>query len=712
MKQWMGKWIGFPQCPADVAPVFQKVLQLSAVPEQAQVLVSGLGCYVLYINGQRVGEDILQPAFTDYNKTVFYNHYDVTQYLRDGENVLEVILGNTWYHEQQATDWLFHTAPWKDFPRLLLELWAGERLLCKTDSSWLCAQSKIFFNSLRCGERYDATRQVSFTRHATVVPPPAGVLKEQNIQPIRVSAYLEPVNCITQARYWGSNTAQLIYDFGVNLTGNLEITVKGARGGSVRLSYFEKLLDNGLPDTCQLTGGLHRVADRDSFQKEVYILSGEGEEKWHSEFCYHGFRYVAVQGEFESLSLRARFFHTALNPAGNVETDHTVVAMLHSAVKQSALTNYHHIPTDCPHREKLGWTADGYLSVEQMLYNFDMRTAYGKWMDDFVDSQQKSGTIPCIVPSTAWGHSFNCGPCWDLALFEIPWQLYRHYADTSYLRQTFEAQKKYMDYLPGILEDGVCSFGLSDWLAPVNFGAISPDEAVITMACGRICERFAQCCAVLGETEAACEANSLRDHIRRAYVAKYADLDIPSQTLYAMELAFGFCDDRDATFRMLVRNVEAADCQIRGGVFAAKYVLDVLSENGRFDLAYRMATQPNYPGWVYMANVNSGTLGEDWGGGKSGNHHLMSHIGAWFYKALAGIQIDENAPGFARVKLQPHIPEDMTNFCGWHDTAYGRVCVSWDAEYLYVDTPVPAQLDWMGSTVTLQPGSYRYNREA
>ena len=113
-----------------------------------------------------------------------------------------------------------------------------------------------------------------------------------------------------------------------------------------------------------------------------------------------------------------------------------------------------------------------------------------------------------------------------------------------------------------------------------------------------------------------------------------------------------------------------------------------------------------------MANVNSGTLGEDWGGGKSGNHHLMSHIGAWFYKALAGIQIDENAPGFARVKLQPHIPEDMTNFCGWHDTAYGRVCVSWDAEYLYVDTPVPAQLDWMGSTVTLQPGSYRYNREA
>jgi alpha-L-rhamnosidase len=220
-----------------------------------------------------------------------------------------------------------------------------------------------------------------------------------------------------------------------------------------------------------------------------------------------------------------------------------------------------------------------------------------------------------------------------------------------------------------------------------------------------------QSCEVLGEVGLAREAKELRDQIRQAYIAKYADLDIPSQTLYAMELAFDFCDDREATFQKLVQNVETADCQIRGGVFAAKYVLDVLTENGRFDLAYKMATQPNYPGWVYMTNVNAGTLGEDWGGGKSGNHHLMSHIGAWFYKALAGIQIDEAAPGFASVKLQPHIPADMDNFCAWHDSPNGRVSVSWDAEYLYVDTPVPAQFVWQGCTTILQPGSYRYNRE-
>lgn len=710
MRKWIGKWIGYPQCPANVAPIFQKKVQLSEIPGSVQAYVSGLGCYVLYINGHRVGEDILQPAFTDYTKTVLYNTYDVTAYLCSGENLIQVMLGNTWYNEQQPTDWQFHTAPWKDFPRMILEIWAGEDLLCKSDSSWLCAQSKVFFNSLRCGERYDATRQVSFTRHAAVVPPPAGNLKAQMIQPIRVSEYIEPVKCITQARYWGSDTAQLIYDFGINLSGNLEVIVSGARGGSVRLTYFEKLLDNGLPDTCQLTGGLHQVADRDSFQREVYILGGEGEEKWHSEFCYHGFRYVMVQGEFDSLALRARCFHTQLAPAGDIITDHPVIAKLHSAVKQSGLTNYHHIPTDCPQREKLGWTADGYLSAEQMLFNFDMFSAYGKWMDDFVDSQQPSGTIPCVVPSTAWGHSFNCGPCWDLALFEMPWQLYRYSGDAACLEKTFETQKKYMDYLPGILEDGLCSFGLSDWLAPVNFGPISPDEAVITMACGRICERFAQCCQVLGERELERKAQMLRNQIRTAYLAKYADLDIPSQTLYAMELAFDFCDDREATFQKLVENVENADCQIRGGVFAAKYVLDVLTENGRFDLAYRMAIQPAYPGWVYMANVNSGTLGEDWGGGKSGNHHLMSHIGAWFYKALAGIRIDDAAPGFAGVKLQPHIPADIANFRAWHDTPYGRVCVSWDDKYLYVETPVSAQLVWMGSITSLQPGSYRYSR--
>ncbi len=678
----------------------------------ASVFVSGLGAYVLHINGKRVGEDILQPAFSDYNKTVYYNRYDVAQLLRSGENTICVTLGNVWYNEQQATEWQFHTAPWKDTPRLILELWADEALICQSDAAWVCAASKTVFNSLRCGERYDATRQVVFARNATVVPPPGGVLKEQIIAPIRVSKIYEPVKVITQARYWGSKATQLIYDFGINLSGNVELTVKGRRGDSVRLTYFEKLLDNSLPETSQLTGGLYNAADRDSFQTDVYTLSGDGIEVWHSEFGYNGFRYVAVLGEFEELNLRARCFHTALPPAGDIETDHLLIAKLQAAAKQSTVTNYHHIPTDCPQREKLGWTCDGWLSAEQALFNFDMVNAYRKWMDDFADSQRPSGAIPCVVPSTAWGHSFNCGPCWDLALFEIPWQMYRYMGEISCLRQSLEAQRRYMHYLPGILEDGLCSFGLSDWLAPVNMGRLSPDEAVITLACGRICQRFAQICTALGEQDCAKDALLLRSTIRNAYIKKYADLNVSSQTIYALELAYDFTDDRKETFAKLVSAVEAANCHINGGIFAAKYVLDVLTEGGRFDLAYNIAMQTDYPGWGYMASVNSGTLGEDWGGGKSGNHHFLSQISAWYYKALAGIRIDESALGFRRVFLQPHIPADVANFRAWHETPYGRLEVAWDPDSLVVLIPEGVTATFIHGSLQqeLTGGSYRFER--
>lgn len=713
MKKWLAKWIGYPQCPVHTAPAFQRKVTLHALPASAEVYVSGLGAYVLYINGQRVGEDILQPAFSDYNKTVYYNHMDVTEYLHQGENTLCVVLGNVWYHEQQATDWQFESAPWKDFPRMILELWTEEALLCKTDAQWLCAQSRTIFNSLRCGERYDASRTVDFKKHATVVPPPRGIMKEQTIAPIRVCQTYEPVQIITQARYFGSRETQLIYDFGINLSGNVELIVKGKPGATVTLTYFEKLLSNGLHEESLLARGLHSAQDRGIFQKDVYTLCGEGEEHWHSEFGYNGFRYVGVRGDFDSLKLQARCFHTILPQAGDIEADHPLITKLQAAVKQSTLTNFHHIPTDCPHREKLGWTCDGGLSAEQALFNFDIVSAYSKWMADFADSQQLSGAIPCVVPSTSWGHSFNCGPCWDQTLFEIPWQMYLYTADESYLRQTFDVQRRYMEYLPGILEDGLCSLGLSDWLAPVNMGTLSPDEAVITLLCGRICQRFAQISHVLRECESEEQALQLRDLIRKAYLDKYADLDVDSQTVYALQLMFDFTDDRDATLQKLIRNVQRVNYHVNGGVFTAKYLLDALTLHGRFDLAWKVSEQTDYPGWGYNASVNSGTLGEDWGGGQSGNHHFLSEISAWYYKALAGIRIDENNPGFRNVVLQPNTPSQIGSFRAWHATPFGKLEVSWDRNSLFVEIPegVTASFRYGGQERTLSYGCYQFSRE-
>lgn len=712
MKQWSAKWIGFAQCPAHTAPVFQKIFSLEQLPAQAQIYISGLGAYVLYVNGARVGEDIMQPAFSDYTKTVYYNIYDLKDYLIPGENTLQVVLGNLWYNEQQPSDWQFSTAPWKNFPRMIAEVWLDGRLAVRSDSSWDCAQSQTVFNSLRCGEEFDATREVVFDRKAQVVVPPGGILTEQTIQPIRVCKIYQPVKIHTIARYFGSTSKQLVYDFGINLSGNVQITVRGKRGAKVTLTYFEQLLDNGLALITPLSDGMRNLSDRGRFQTDTYTLRGEGTETWHSEFGYNGFRYVRVFSEADELEMHARCFHTVLNPAGGISCDNPLINKIHSAILQSTLTNFHHMPTDCPHREKNGWTADAYLSAEQAYFNFDMTTAYAKWMHDFADSQQLSGSIPCIVPSSAWGHYAHCGPCWDVALFEIPWQMYRYTGEIRHLRDSYPTMRKYMDFLPTILEDGLCCHGLSDWLAPVNMGDLSPDEAVITLLSGHICQLFHKIARILEQPEDAALAGALADEIRNAYLRKYADLELDTQSMYALELAFDFTDNRKKTLQKLLRAVEKADCHIVGGVFAAKYLLDVLTEAGYFNLAYRIAMQEDYPGWGYLAARNSGTLGEDWGGGKSGNHHFLSEIGAWYYKALAGIRIDDRSPGFRHIFLQPNIPADLNCFQAWHQTPFGKVSVAWDTTQLQIQIPegVTASFYYGKTNQTLTPGSYCFPR--
>lgn len=707
------RWIGHPGCPDDTAPVFVQKIHFAQLPSCCTVVISGLGAYVLSINGRRVGEDILQPAFSDYNKTIYYNNYDITAYLCAGENRIEVTLGNVLFNEQQKTDWQLESASWKGTPRFIAEFYAEGKLILQSDDTWMCGESRITFNSLRCGEHYDATRVVAFDHNVTILPAPLGVLREQTILPIRVSGVFEPVKVMKAGVYVGILTKKNIYDFGINLSGNVEIIGTAKRGTKLVIRYFERLLDNMSPDFSCLTGGFHMEEDRNRFQRDEYIFSGEGIETWHSEFGYNGFRYVIVEGDFDTLEVKARCFHTQLLSAGDIDCDNELIMKIHRAVKQSTRTNYHHLPTDCPHREKNGWTGDAHLSAEQAYFNFDMTNAYEKWMQDFIDSQEPSGKVPCIVPSSDFGYTYDIWPCWDGALILIPWQMYRYTGEIRHLQRNYEMMCCYAAYLQRFIKDGLCAEGVCDWLALLDVGDIVPREATITMFCGHMISVLAKIAEILNRNTEAESFRGLHDTIRCAFLKKYGDLTVNDQTFYAMQLMFDFTDDRETTLNRLVASVEYADCHITGGIFCSKYLLDALTDNGRFDLAYKVASQKDFPGWGYLVDVNSGTLGENWLGGQSGNHHMFSEIGAWYYKALAGFRIDDSAPGFRRVLIEPHIPEDVHNFSAYHMTPYGKLAITWNDTSITLEIPeeTTASFIYRGSEKVLQGGYYCFVRE-
>ena len=671
----LAKWIGCPDCTG--TPLFEKRFRIDKMPETAVMEISGLGFYVLSVNGKRVGDALLQPAFSAYDRTVYYNVPDVKPYLNEGENVVRVELGNGWYNEEQASAWRFEQAMWRDKPKFICELKLDGETALVSDRSWKCGSSQRTFNSLRCGETIDHRIVPELDKNAAIVQMPMGVLKEQTIQPIRVRRRIEPKDVL-----WHHDSART-YDFGVNLSGDVEIRAKGSRGAKITVIMCEQIMDDGGAVMERI--GEHVYSKR--FQEDEFILSGEGEEVFSGEFSYKGFRYARVwySGEVEILDICARQFHTDLPAAGGIETDYAPVQQLHNACVQSTLTNFHHMPTDCPHREKNGWTGDAQLSCEQMLFNFDMFAAYDKWLDDIADCQMPSGMIPAIAPTSLWGYKECSGISWDLALFELPWQMYRYSGEVRWLEKWYGNMRRYIGYMEASADNYVSVRGLDDWVPDERTHAI-PRDALLTGCAYRAADIFLNAAKLLGKKEDIAYAEELKANIKKAFDEHFGNDDYESSTYLGMVLMYGLAKDRAAAAARLNEVIIREGYHITGGIFGSKYILNALSENGYFDTAWKVANNEEAPGWRFMLTRTGGsTLGEGWRGGSSRNHHMFSEIGAWFYKALAGIRIAE--AGFGKVDILPHIPEEIRTFSAWHETPFGKITVGWNEKELTVTVP-------------------------
>ena len=706
---WQAKWIArTTDTRSNPAPLLRRSFHLDGPVKQARVSVCGLGYYELYLNGGKVGNHLLDPGYTRYDRRDLYVTYDVTAQLQSGANAVGVMLGNGWFNCHTKAVWNFHDAPWRAAPKLLLQLRVdyadGRSETILSDESWKCSTGAIVFDSIYGGETYDARLEKSGWATAAYddsswdpvkrVASPAGQLAAQMMPPITLAQTLKPVK-ITEPK-----PGVFVVDVGQNLAGMAELHVTGAAGTRVQMRYGERLFADGSLDTRNIEMHVKKLGAEQQYQTDTYILKGGGTaEIYASRFTYHGFQYVEVTGFPGKPTLdnfRARFIHSAVAKAGEFSCSNTMLNAIQRAADWSFLSNLQGIPTDCPHREKNGWTGDAHLACEQAQFNFFPAPVHQKWLNDIGDEQKPGGQLPGTVPTAGFGYTWGNGPAWDSAFLLIPYYEYLYYGDTENFRRHYDGMKRYVDYLGTRAQDGIVNIGLNDW-APwkTKTGAAITDTAyyfvdakIVALAAGW-----------LGKKQDALKYTELAAAIRAAFNKRFyqpdsALYDNGSQTALSCALYQDLVvpANKPRVLANLVAAVEKAGNHIDTGILGAKYLLNALLDNGRADVAYRMVAQQDQPSWGWWLGQGATTLWEQWNGSESRNHIMFGDVSAWFYKALAGIQPDPQAPGFKHFFITPQVVGDLTAARGAYDSIRGRIVSDWqvvNGEFI-LDLTIPA----------------------
>lgn len=678
------------------SPYYRKSFEVNGDVKQAYAIVAAAGLYELSINGERQGDHFLDPMFTHFDKRILSVMYDITPVLTQGENVIGVQLGNGWYNHQSTAVWFFDQAVWRNRPsftaQVRIEYTDGRVDTLVTDKSWLTTDSPVIFNSIYTAEHYDARREiadwnrpgcdVSSWANVVVVPAPTSRIEAQMTVPVRVVARYKA------SRFEAINDTCYVYHFPENMAGTVELSVVGKAGTVVRLKHGEMLNTDGTVNQANIDYHYRPTDNSDPFQTDVVILK-EGRTCFTPKFNYKGFQYVEVTSSepvaLDANSVVALKMHSDVPEVGRFVSSSDLLNKIWQATNNSYLANLFGYPTDCPQREKNGWTGDAHIAIETALYNFDAITVYEKWLADFIDSQRSDGVYPCIVPTSVWGFDWANGVDWTSAAIIIPWEIYRFYGDTTLLRRMYPSVVKYVDYIRSIAPDNLTDWGLGDWI-PVH----SKSDVTLTTSIYYYVDVdiLAKTAALLGYTCDAALYGDLASQIKEAINNRYLDKErgiyaSGTQTELAMPLYWGIVPEEHRTrvAEQLNRRVIADSCHLDVGLLGSKALLGALSDNGYPETAYRVATQQTYPSWGYWIKNGATTLHENWRidvvVDNSLNHIMFGEIGAWLYKTLGGLHIDESRPAFGHVLLRPYFPDDLDSLEVEHESPYGRIAVSW-----------------------------------
>lgn len=668
------------------APVLERVFTLDEVPHKAVLSLAVAGWHEVSVNGVRVGDEVLSPVTCQPDLRLSSVSRDISKYLKRGENTISVILGNGWFNCLSKDTWGFCKAPWVAAPMVCGELVADGATLFTTDDGWIAYDSPIVFNALRNGEWYDARkegRRENLRRAKVVKYTPYAVVSPEDAAPCRVFDPVAPVRTIPAA------DGGTIYDFGTLRAGWCEIEVVGETGAKVTIDY-----DEILTATNTLLGRIARFAcfgderDPNPFQHDEYTLAGRPDgERWHPRFTYHGFRYARVktEGKVELKSITSVFVHSAFGSAGLIETSDSVFSRLQDATRRSYLANFTGIPTDCPHREKNGWTGDTQLAMETGLWNFDAKDGYVHFLRMAIDAQRRNGQVPCILPcSPSFGFFWGSGPAYDAILFEIPWQLYRFYGDDAPAREAYGAMKKYLDFIATKARaDGLVEYGLGDWSAPKSV-KVAPTLLTDSAYVYEFHRRVAFWAERFGEPDVAERCRSAAATVKSAFNKAfykgngvYAGGELTS---LAAPLYFeGLCADGEATkvAAELLRRVREQRHRANFGILGAKWVPRALAKYDFIDDAWRFFTQPEEPGWAAWMREND-TLLESFDSDtyrESHVHIMFGDLSAWGYEYAAGIVPLE--PGFRKVAIRTRPISGVDSFVAVRKTPFGDIRAGW-----------------------------------
>lgn len=708
--EWKARWIGENQMsnPGETdkdhtrlaARYLRKPFSINKEVKRATLYISGLGSSESYLNGKRISEDIFAPMPSHYPTRVYYNVYDVTDLLQQGDNLLGVVLGNGRYFAMRNPGMLTYGLP-SLLAQLEMVYTDGTTEQVVSDTSWkVTSQGPIIANNEFDGEEYDARKELkgwntaqyddSAWKTAELMDEPQGKLVAQPNPNLTIQDTVKPIQVIARS------DGKYILDMGQNMVGWLNVQLKGKAGKPITLKFAEILN----PDTTLYLANL-----RSAKVTDVYTPASDAAFTWEPSFVYHGFRYVEVDGldyRPEPSDFSGYVIYDEMSTTGKFKSSNPLVDQIHKNAYWGIRGNYRGMPTDCPQRdERLGWLGDRVTGASGEAYLFNNALLYNKWLQDIEDSMSPEGSISDVSPK--YWTIYNDDVTWPAAFFTVAEMLHRQFGDDSAIRRHYPAMKKWMQHMEQTaMQDYIITKDTyGDWCMPPEEQHLIHSQDPARKTDGSILGtsvyynllhlmmKFADIC---GKSEDIAGYQQLADKMKEAYNKKFfnpetAQYGNNTVTANMLSLRLGLVPEgyEQKVFDNIVQKTEVDfKGHVSTGVLGIQHLMRGLTEYGRKDLAYKILTNEDYPSWGYMINKGATTIWELWNGDtadpamNSANHvMLLGDLLIWYYEDLAGIKCADDAVAFKKIEMSPVLPEGLDYVDASYESAYGTIESEW-----------------------------------
>lgn len=731
------------------APYFRKEFYLEDNADSLEITVCGLGFYRLWINGAEITKGIIAPYVSNPDDIKYYDNYDITDLTVNGKNVIGIMLGNGMLNNPGGEIWDFEKASFRRSPCVAFTVEGanknGEKIFFEADESVLCAESPLYFDDFRSGERYDATKEIkgwnepAFDagkwKNAKLCNAPEGtprICEAEAVKPTgeilypvsiikgsladdyvihKKMAYIEPFEKPLMKEGY-------IYDFGVNKAGVPLLKIKGKKGQRIELQFGEYLTDRG-----ELTYRNINFYPDGYAQRDVFICSGE-EDTFMPYFTYHGARYCIVMGITEEQAteelLSFAVCNSALRDTASFNCSDETANKLYNMCKVSDLANFFYFPTDCPHREKNGWTGDIALSCEHMLMMYSCEKSLSEWMVNVRASQLSDGQLCAIIPTTGWG--FGTGPSWDAFVTYVPYYTYLYKGDKKILEDNADTIYKYLLWAESTRnEKGLVKHGLGDW-CPVggNDNVKASREFTSNVNFMDVLKKSAFIFGVIGKIQEKEYAEKLYNKIKAAVRKEFIDettliADTDCQTSQAWAIYYDVFDEdeKQEAFRILLDIIHENGDYIDFGILGARIIFHLLAEYGEGDLAYKMITRPEWPSYGHFIEQGLTSIPESFFPGfkecDSLNHHFFCDIANWFISKAAGIKYNTDGISHGKVTVEPVFISSLDFAEASLETPNGKISVRWERKgkniHIYIDADNALTVNIMNGGSVIGQGS-------